>query len=117
MQGPRQARVVGAGDLHLRARDLDNFIHADRQDVRVFEYEDGFAFACYGLTPERRLLLESVYGMLTLKNGVRSGTCWRAGSLDPRRSCTTSSRPSAAASPRASTAACSAIWARRTRVS
>jgi len=56
-----------------RARDLDNFIHADRHDVRVFEYEDGLSFACYGLTPERRLLLESVYGMLTLKNGVPIG--------------------------------------------
>jgi hypothetical protein len=56
-----------------RARDLDNFIHADRQDVRVFEYEDGLSFACYGLTPERRLLLESIYGMLTLKNGVPIG--------------------------------------------
>ena len=56
-----------------RGRDLDNFIHADRNDVRLFEYEDGLAFACYGLTPERRLLLESVYGMLTLKNGVPIG--------------------------------------------
>ena len=56
-----------------RGRDLDNFIHADREDVRVFEYPDGLSFACYGLTPERRLLLESVYGMLTLKNGVPIG--------------------------------------------
>jgi hypothetical protein len=56
-----------------RARDLDNFIHADRRDVRVFEYEDGLSFACYGLTPERRLLLESIYGMLTIKNGVPIG--------------------------------------------
>ena len=56
-----------------RGRDLDNFIHADRDDVRIFEYADGLAFACYGLTPERRLLLESVYGMLTLKNGVPIG--------------------------------------------
>jgi len=56
-----------------RGRDLDNFIHADRHDVRVFEYDDGLAFVCYGLTPERRLLLESVYGMLTLKNGVPIG--------------------------------------------
>jgi hypothetical protein len=57
----------------VRARDLDNFIHADRRDVRVYEYEDGLSFICYGLTPERRLLVESVYGMLTLKNGVPIG--------------------------------------------
>jgi hypothetical protein len=56
-----------------RSRDLDNFIHADRRDVRVFDYADGLSFACYGLTPERRLLLESIYGMLTLKNGVPIG--------------------------------------------
>ena len=57
----------------LRARDLDNFIHADRRDVRVYQFEDGLSFICYGLTPERRLLVESVYGMLTLKNGVPIG--------------------------------------------
>jgi hypothetical protein len=56
-----------------RGRDLDNFIHADRHDVRIFDYGDGLAFACYGLTPERRLMLESVYGMLILKNGVPIG--------------------------------------------
>jgi hypothetical protein len=56
-----------------RARDLDNFIHADRRDVRIFEYGEGLSFACFGLIPERRLLLESVYGMLTLKNGVPIG--------------------------------------------
>jgi len=56
-----------------RGRDLDNFIHADRRDVRIFDCGDGLSFACYGLIPERRLLLESVYGMLTLKNGVPIG--------------------------------------------
>ena len=56
-----------------RGRDLDNFIHADRHDVRIFDCADGLAFACYGLIPDRRLLLESVYGMLTLKNGVPIG--------------------------------------------
>ena len=56
-----------------RARDLDNFIHADRADVRIFDYGDGLEFACYGLIPERRLMIESMYGMLTLKNGVPIG--------------------------------------------
>ena len=81
---PRAVRRVSPADadrlidlareaMVTRGRDLDNFIHADRHDVRVFEYEDRLAFVCYGLTPERRLLLESVYGMLTLKNGVPIG--------------------------------------------
>jgi hypothetical protein len=56
-----------------RARDLDNFIHADRHDVRVFEFGNGLQFACFGMIPERRLVLESVYGMLTLRNGVPIG--------------------------------------------
>jgi len=84
MKPPRAVRSVPPAEaarlidlareaMVTRARDLDNFIHADRRDVRVFEYEDGLSFACYGLTPERRLLLESVYGMLTLKNGVPIG--------------------------------------------
>ena len=33
----------------------------------------GIAFAAIGVVPERRLLLESVYGFLTLKNGVPIG--------------------------------------------
>ena len=56
-----------------RARDLDNFIHADRRDVRMFEFRDGLQFACFGMVPARRLMLESVYGMLTLHNGVPIG--------------------------------------------
>ena len=74
--GPREADdliTLAREAMVTRARDLDNFIHADRRDVRIFEYEDGLSFACYGLTPERRLLLESIYGMLTLKNGVPIG--------------------------------------------
>jgi hypothetical protein len=62
-----------------RARDLDNFIHADRSDVRIFDYGDGLQFACYGLIPERRLMLESMYGMLTLKNGVPVGYALASG--------------------------------------
>jgi hypothetical protein len=76
LAAPEQADVLislAREAMVTRARDLDNFIHADRRDVRLFEYEDGLSFACYGLTPERRLLLESVYGMLTLKNGVPIG--------------------------------------------
>jgi len=74
--GPREADdliTLAREAMVTRARDLDNFIHADRQDVRIFEYEDSLSFVCYGLTPGRRLLLESIYGMLTLKNGVPIG--------------------------------------------
>jgi hypothetical protein len=56
-----------------RARDLDIFMYADPNDVRMVEFEDGLQFACMGAVPERRLMLEAVYGALTLKNGVPTG--------------------------------------------
>ena len=56
-----------------RARDLDVFAYGDPHDVRLLECEDGLAFAAIGFRPERRLLLEAVYGFLTLKNGVPIG--------------------------------------------
>jgi hypothetical protein len=56
-----------------RERDLDIFSYASPRDVRIVEWGDGLQFACMGALPERRLLLESVYGFLTLKNGVPVG--------------------------------------------
>lgn len=56
-----------------RSRDLDAFSYGDPQDVRLADCGDGLAFACIGVLPERRLLLESVYAFLTLKNGVPIG--------------------------------------------
>lgn len=56
-----------------RSRDLDAFVNADPNDVRIIDCGEGLEFACLGAKPERRLLLESVYGYLTLKNGVPTG--------------------------------------------
>jgi hypothetical protein len=56
-----------------RSRDLDAFSWADPAEVRLVACDDGLAFALLGVAPERRLLLESVYGALTLKNGVPIG--------------------------------------------
>ena len=56
-----------------RARDLDVFSYADSRDVRLVDFGQGLEFACMGARPERRLLLEAVYGYLTLKNGVPIG--------------------------------------------
>lgn len=56
-----------------RNRDLDVFMHADPGAVRMVDCGDGLQFACMGTHPERRLLLEAVYGFLTLKNGVPTG--------------------------------------------
>ncbi|HSR15430.1 MAG TPA: hypothetical protein VLL51_06735, partial [Gemmatimonadales bacterium] len=56
-----------------RSRDLDNFAYGDPDDVRIVDMGDGLEFVAVGLIPERRLLLEAVYGFLTLKNGVPIG--------------------------------------------
>ncbi len=81
---PRRVRVVDAregqslielarGAMITRSRDLDVFAYGNARDVRMVECGNGLAFACIGLKPERRLLLESVYGFLTLRNGVPLG--------------------------------------------
>ncbi|HTR98077.1 MAG TPA: hypothetical protein VMH61_09250 [Candidatus Acidoferrales bacterium] len=56
-----------------RRRDLDVFAYASADDVRLVECGEGLQFACLGAIPDRRLLLESVYGFLTLRNGVPTG--------------------------------------------
>ena len=56
-----------------RSRDLDVFRFGDPRDVRILDCGDGFCFAAIGARPSMRLLLEAVYGFLTLKNGVPIG--------------------------------------------
>ncbi len=56
-----------------RARDLDAFAYGDPRDVRLVDCGDGLQFVCIGVRPERRLMLEAVYGFLTLRNGVPTG--------------------------------------------
>ncbi len=56
-----------------RERDLDVFSYGNPRDVRLVDCGGGLQFACIGMLPERRLLLESVYGFLTLRNGVPIG--------------------------------------------
>ena len=53
-----------------RARDLDAFAYGNKNDVRLVDCGQGLQFVCIGQIPERRLMLETVYGFLTIKNGV-----------------------------------------------
>jgi hypothetical protein len=62
-----------------RERDLDAFASADPADVRVVEWDGGLQFACLGVQPERRFLLEAVYAFLTLQNGVPIGYALASG--------------------------------------
>lgn len=56
-----------------RSRDLDAFAYGSPDDVRIVDCGDGLEFVAIGTIPERRLLLEAVYGFMTLKNGVPIG--------------------------------------------
>ena len=71
-QGRRMIELA-AEAMVTRSRDLDVFAYADPADVRLVDCGDGLQFACLGALPERRLLLESVYGFLTLRSGVPTG--------------------------------------------
>jgi len=83
LMGAEAARVVELARecMVARQRDLDAFAHGDPGDVRLFECEDGIAFAAIGMKPEFRLQLESVYGFLTLRNGVPIGYVLTSGLL------------------------------------
>ncbi len=73
---PREARRLidlARESMVTRSRDLDVFVNADPGDVRIVDLERGYQFAAIGVVPERRLMFESVYGLLTLKNGVPLG--------------------------------------------
>lgn len=83
-QPPRSVRALGEREgervlalamecMVTRSRDLDVFAWGDARDVRRVDCGDGLEFLMVGALPERRLLLESVYGFLTLKNGVPVG--------------------------------------------
>jgi hypothetical protein len=73
---PREGqRMVDAAlaAMITRSRALDAFDYGDKNDVRLVDCGQGLQFACIGQIPERRLLLEAVYGSLTIKNGVPIG--------------------------------------------
>lgn len=59
--------------MATRSRDLDAFAYGDANDVRLVDCGDGYEIVCNGVIPERRFLLESLYGYVMLKNGVPVG--------------------------------------------
>ncbi len=68
-----RALALALDCMVTRSRDLDVFAWGDPRDVRRVDCGDGLEFLMIGALPERRLLLECVYGFLTLKNGVPIG--------------------------------------------
>jgi hypothetical protein len=81
---PTRIRRIGEGrarglldlareSMVTRARDLYTFTAANLKDACLVECGDGLEFFCVGVVPEQRLLLDAVYGILTLRNGVPIG--------------------------------------------
>lgn len=73
---PREGRkliTMARTAMVARSRDLYAFQQGDENDVRLVDCGDGLQFAAIGLRPEYRLMLDSVYGFLTLKNGIPIG--------------------------------------------
>jgi hypothetical protein len=73
---PREARRLldlANGCMVPRHRDLLIFLYGDSKDARLVDFGDGLQFLCVGAVPERRLMLEAVYGFLTLMNGYPIG--------------------------------------------
>ncbi len=69
-----------------RKRDLYSFAAAEPADVTMIDCGDGLEFACYGVRPDQRLLLDAVYSFLMLRNGVPVGyalasALWRSSEL------------------------------------
>ena len=74
--GERRARGLldlARESMVTRARDLYTFTAANLKDACLVECGDGLEFFCIGVEPEQRLLLDAVYGILTLRNGVPIG--------------------------------------------
>ena len=69
----RRAIELARGAMVARERDLDVFSYGSPLDVHEVEFDRGLSFLSIGAVPERRLLLEAVYGFVTLKNGVPVG--------------------------------------------
>jgi hypothetical protein len=73
---PREGRKLiemARTAMVTRSRDLYAFQNGDENDVRMIEFGDGLQFAAIGMRPEYRLMLDTVYGFLTLKNGIPIG--------------------------------------------
>ena len=74
--GRRQAQALldfAREAMVTRARDLYTFTAANLMDACLVECGDGLEFFCIGVDPEQRLLLDAVYGILTIRNGVPIG--------------------------------------------
>lgn len=75
LAGREAARLVDLAQAALatREREMYPISHANPADVSVYTLERGVQVALLGTRPERRMLLEGLWGYLLLKNGLPVG--------------------------------------------
>ena len=75
VRGTDADRIIDLARVAMisRNRDLDAIKHGNRDDVRIVDAGEGLSFACIGVLPEQRSLLETLYVFLVIKNGVPIG--------------------------------------------
>jgi hypothetical protein len=69
----RELLELARNTMLPRERDLEVFAYGNARDVRIVDAGDGLVFACIGVVPARRSLLEAVYAFTLLQNGVAIG--------------------------------------------
>jgi hypothetical protein len=56
--------------LACRGRETDPVTHANPREVYLYELDRGINIALFGMTPDRRLPIESFFGYVLAKNGI-----------------------------------------------
>ena len=64
---------VARASLAAREREIYPISHANPSDVMVYALDRGLEIVTYGVLPERRMILEGLWGYLLLKNGIPVG--------------------------------------------
>lgn len=59
--------------LCVRHREIDTLTYANPREVSLFQLERGIDVAVFGMTPERRLPIESYFGFVVARNRVPIG--------------------------------------------
>ncbi len=69
----RELVDLGRTQMITRNRDLYAFMNADPRDVQLMDVGGGLQFAAFGLVPEARFLIETMYVYVALQSGVPVG--------------------------------------------
>ncbi len=72
-QDARRMIDIGRATLCVRHRETDTLTYANPREVTLFSLERGIDVALFGMTPDRRLPIESYFGFIVARNRVPVG--------------------------------------------